>query len=97
MAWAEDYRQEWIAETLRVFGYIQRVHLERMFGISTPQASLDLNKFLDRRPGVMTYNKTTRRYEAVAGPSSYAVGTAMTRFNDRPAQVRAARSHSVGE
>lgn len=34
MAWAEDYRQEWIGETLRVFGFINRAHLMRKFGIS---------------------------------------------------------------
>ena len=32
MAWAEDYRQNWIAETLRVFGFINREHFKRKFG-----------------------------------------------------------------
>ncbi|MFK4719286.1 hypothetical protein ABIE89_000386 [Bradyrhizobium niftali] len=35
-------RQEWITKTLRVFGLINREHLERKFNISTPQASSDV-------------------------------------------------------
>jgi hypothetical protein len=62
MAWAEDYRQDWIAETIRVFGFINREHLERKFGISTPQASLDLQRFMRERPGLMTYDKSAKRY-----------------------------------
>lgn len=93
MAWAEDYRQEWIAETLRVFGFINRVHLERKFGISTPQASLDLRRFMTEKPGVMVHNKTTRCYEAVSEPSSYAVGLAMKSFNKRLGEVRRTANH----
>lgn len=55
---------EWIAETLRVFGHINREHLERKFGVSTPQASIDLNRFRKAHPKAMTYNTTTKRYEA---------------------------------
>jgi hypothetical protein len=90
MAWAEDYRQNWIAETLRVFGFINRAHLERKFGISTPQASLDLQKFMADNPGAMTYNKTTKQYEATSGEMSYAVGRAMKKFSERLRDVRAA-------
>ena len=88
MPWADDYRQDWIAEALRVFGFIQRAHLERMFGISTQQASIDLNKFLRDRPGMMVYNKAAKRYEAVAQDQSYAVGKAMKNFNRRLHEVR---------
>ena len=58
-------RQEWIAETLRVFGYINREHIERKFGISTPQASHDLNAFQKAFPDKIVYNKTSKRYEAM--------------------------------
>lgn len=67
MAWAEDYRQNWIAETLRVFGFIQRGHLERKFGISVAQASLDLRRFQAERPAIIAYDKTAKRYVSVAG------------------------------
>jgi hypothetical protein len=69
MAFAEDYRQDWIAETLRVFGYINRDHICRKFGISTPQASLDLRRYQTDHPGAMTYDKTAKRY--VAAPVNF--------------------------
>ena len=62
MAWAEDYRQNWIAETLRVFGFINRIHLMRKFGISAQQAALDFAKFQTDRPGVMIYDKSLKQY-----------------------------------
>lgn len=65
MAWAEDYRQNWIAETLRVFGFINRHHLERKFGVSTPTAAMDFRRFQAERPGAMAYDKTAKRYVAV--------------------------------
>ncbi|TAK50274.1 MAG: hypothetical protein EPO23_03445 [Xanthobacteraceae bacterium] len=53
---------EWIAETLRVFGFINRVHLVRKFCLSVPQASADLNRFMKRNPGAMLYDKTQKMY-----------------------------------
>jgi len=55
---------EWIAESLLVYRFINREHLQRKFGISQPQASKDLNAFLKRHPGVMRYDLTRKRYEA---------------------------------
>lgn len=55
---------EWIAETLRVFGFINREHLERKFGISTPQASKDLATFMRAHPTGMTYDLSAKRYVA---------------------------------
>ena len=62
MAWAEDYRQGWIAETVRVFGFINRTHLMRKFGISPAQAAKDLGVFQDTNPGVITYDTSEKRY-----------------------------------
>ena len=70
MSWAEDYRQEWIAETLRVFGFINREHIERKFGISQPQASNDLGRFARERPGTMIYDKSAKRYIGATTPYS---------------------------
>ncbi len=53
---------DWIAETLRVFGFINREHIERKFGVSTPQASLDLRQFQRLHPGAMTYDASVKRY-----------------------------------
>jgi hypothetical protein len=62
VGWFVDYRMAWIAETLRVFGFINREHIERKFGVSTPQASIDLRDFQRRYPGVMAYDSSARRY-----------------------------------
>lgn len=64
MKWFEQTRVEWIAETLRVFGFINRGHLQRKFGISRPQASLDLRKFLQLYPDKMTYDTSAKSYVA---------------------------------
>jgi hypothetical protein len=62
--WFVRHRQEWIAETVRVFGFINREHIERKFGISTPQASYDLSQFQSENPDAIQYNKSSKRYEA---------------------------------
>jgi hypothetical protein len=64
MTWCEQQRMDWITETLRVFGFINREHLQRKFGISQPQASKDLNRYAKRNPGAMRYNLSAKRYEA---------------------------------
>jgi DeoR/GlpR family transcriptional regulator of sugar metabolism len=63
MRWFEQHRQDWIAEALSVYGFINREHLERKFGVSTPQASKDLATFQRLNPKAMAYNLTTKRYE----------------------------------
>lgn len=60
--WFEQHRQDWIAETIRVFGWINRCHIERKFGLSTPQASLDLKKFMANNPGRIIYDKSAKQY-----------------------------------
>lgn len=53
---------------LRVYGFIQRGHLERMFGISTPQASRDLQNFLRENPDAMHYDTWREAYISGAKP-----------------------------
>jgi len=61
--WFFRQRQEWIAEMLRIYGFINRNHLKRKFEVSTPQASSDLQFFLKKNPDVMAYNPSSKRYE----------------------------------
>lgn len=68
MSWCERQRMEWIAESLRVYGYINRGHLMRKFGISQPQASKDLQAFNRAQPGVMRYDLRSKRYVSLAEP-----------------------------
>lgn len=65
MRWFEQHRQDWIAEVLDVFGFINRDHLVRKFGVSVPQASKDLQRFQRDNPGAMIYNLNAKRYERV--------------------------------
>lgn len=64
MNWFAQQRQEWTAETLRVFGFINREHIERKFGVSTPQASTDLRIFQQHNPGRIAYDGSAKRYVA---------------------------------
>lgn len=63
MRWFANHRQEWIAETVRVFGFINREHIERKFGVSTPQASMDLREFMRANPCSIVYDKAAKRYQ----------------------------------
>ena len=62
MRWFEQHRQEWIGETLWIFGFINREHLKRKFGISAQQASSDLHKYQKANPGAMQYDTSAKRY-----------------------------------
>jgi hypothetical protein len=62
--WFFKQRQAWIAETVHIFGFINREHIQRKFEISTPQASVDIQHFIDANPGVLAYNRSAKRYEA---------------------------------
>jgi DNA polymerase I-like protein with 3'-5' exonuclease and polymerase domains len=64
MHWFEQQRMEWITESLRVFGFINRAHLQKKFGISQPQASKDLQTYMRRFPHAMRYDLSAKRYEA---------------------------------
>ena len=56
MSWFLERRMEWISESLRVFGYINREHLVKKFNISIPQATNDFHEFQRRFPGAMEYD-----------------------------------------
>jgi hypothetical protein len=47
---------------LRIYGFINREHLERKFGISTPQASLDLQRFQQASPHLIRYDQSRKAY-----------------------------------
>lgn len=64
LCWFQRYRLKWIAETLRIFGFINREHLMRKFDLSTPQASNDLTEFQRLNPKAMIYDKSAKRYVA---------------------------------
>ena len=61
--WFLEYRLAWIKESVEIFGQINRENIIRKFGLSIPQASLDIQEAIKRWPDLMTYNKSTKRYE----------------------------------
>ena len=62
MTWAQEYRINWIAEMLHVYGYVNRQHIMRKFRLSTPQASTDFKLFGQHFPHTAVYDKVTKRY-----------------------------------
>ena len=64
MKWYAQHRQDWIEEVLSIFGFINREHLMRKFGVSRPQASADLQHYQKLNPGAVVYNMSRKRYEA---------------------------------
>lgn len=61
--WFTEFRLAWIKESVEIFGHINREHVMRKFGISMPQASMDIASVLARWPDLMAYNKSAKRYE----------------------------------
>ncbi len=61
--WFLEYRLAWIKESVEVFGQLNRENIVRKFFISLAQASEDLHEAQVRWPDLMTYNKSTKRYE----------------------------------
>ena len=65
MTWFQRQRMDWIAECLRIYGYINRIHLVRKFDISAQQASTDLTGFSEANPGRMKYDPRRKTYVAL--------------------------------
>ena len=61
--WFIEYRLAWIKESVEIFGQINRENIMRKFGQSAPQASWDIAEACKRWPDLMTYNRSTKRYE----------------------------------
>lgn len=60
--WAKEKRYEFIDFRLFWHGKVNRADLEENFGISTQQASLDINTYLKLAPNNLTYDKSKRTY-----------------------------------
>jgi hypothetical protein len=62
--WFGKIRQDWIAQMLRVYGFVNRFHLMRQFEISSAQAALDIKRFNETNAGAMTYDASRKTYVA---------------------------------
>lgn len=65
--WYVEFRQQWIKESVEIFGFINRSHIMHKFGISVQQASFDIREVLLRWPNLMKYNTSTKQYERTDG------------------------------
>lgn len=65
--WSEEKRLEFIDFRLRWEGRFNRSDLTDFFGISVPQASIDISRYLQASPGNASYDRKERAY--VAGPA----------------------------
>ena len=61
--WFIAQRIAWIVESVQIFGHINREHICRKFAVTMAIASTDLAKVMDRYPDLMTYSRSTKRYE----------------------------------
>lgn len=65
--WSQDRRLEFIDFRLRWDGRLNRGDLTEFFGISVPQASLDIAKYSELAPANLAYDRSARVY--IAPPS----------------------------
>lgn len=62
--WGQDRRLEFIDFRLRWEGRLNRSDLMAYFGISVPQASLDISRYRELAPGNLAYDASARVYAA---------------------------------
>jgi hypothetical protein len=60
--WFVEQRIAWIKESIEIFGYVNRDHVQKKFGVSTPQASYDIREVMKRWPNLMEYDTSLKRY-----------------------------------
>jgi len=63
---AQLQRLRFIDLMARQYGILNRQTLMLMFGLSTPQASLDIASYLELAPDNLAYNNRARQYERTA-------------------------------
>ena len=62
MNWASKRRLDYIDFRIVTAGAICRSDIMATFGVSTPQASTDIRRFLELYPDTIVYDKTAKRY-----------------------------------
>lgn len=65
MKFFEKMRHKFITDFVNENKYINRIDICNEFGISIPQASNDLAKWMAQNPDKIEYNVRSKRYEAV--------------------------------
>lgn len=65
--WGQDKRLEFIDFRLQWDGRLNRADVTDFFGISIPQASLDLARYIELAPANTEYDKRGKTYQATSG------------------------------
>jgi len=78
--WSQDRRLEFIDFRLRWDGQLNRSDLTEFFGISIPQASLDLARYLDLAPDNAAYDRSAKLYLAAVSFAPVFAGNHASRF-----------------
>ncbi len=80
--WGRDRRLEFIDYRLRWDGQINRINLTDFFGISIPQASLDLTMYTKLAPNNLEYDPRARVYRATDSFHSIYETSSLERYLD---------------
>lgn len=64
--WSQERRLQFIDFRLRWEGRINRADLTEFFGLSIPQASLDISKYSELAPDNLTYDRSSKTYVATS-------------------------------
>lgn len=64
--WAARERLRWVEVALWWRGWVGRGDLRTVFGLSSAQASSDLQRYAELNPGAMSYQTSRKRYESGA-------------------------------
>lgn len=67
VSWGLERRLQFIDFRLRWEGRLNRTDLTEHFGLSTPQASLDIAKYLELAPDNLAYDRSSRTYVVTEG------------------------------
>lgn len=62
MNWYGEQRRNWIAEMLRIYGFINRSHICEKFGCSPQAAGKDLTAFQEENADWVQYSPRRRAY-----------------------------------
>lgn len=62
MRYFEKLRISWIIESIEIFGFINRGHVAKKFGVSEQVASKDFQSILELHPNLMRYDASAKCY-----------------------------------
>lgn len=69
MRWSTRARMTFIRDHLTAHGTLNRGIIMARFGVSQPQASADIKKFMELNPGAMNYNPSRKCFVSSKPPT----------------------------